>query len=86
MRDDNVSPTRIEAAVRARQEADRLLHCLLHDRVAIEHRSAEAGRVDPLKELTGNSAMDRAIESTRAMIEEVDAFLADTLEPSTAAS
>ncbi len=67
---------RIAQAVKARTDAESLLSTLLADRNASEQRFAEAGKKDPVKMLTGTSAMDNAIQSTREMIDNLDAMIA----------
>ena len=64
-------------AVEARDKANRLLRRLLADRQASEQRFAEAGKCDPIKYMTGISSLDRAIDSTRAMIEHIDDLLSE---------
>lgn len=53
----------------ARQRAQQLLDELIDARAQSESRLAELNRTDILKRVTGKSAMDTAIESTRQMIE-----------------
>lgn len=66
----------IEAAV-LRQQADGLLRRLLADRELSEQRLAASGRRDPIKTVTGVTALERAIASTKSMIAEMDLLLAD---------
>jgi hypothetical protein len=66
---------RRRVAAAARDQADALLRRLLQDRRQSEARFADAGKSDPLKELTGESAMDRAIASMREMIRRMDELL-----------
>ena len=61
--------------MRARDQADVLLQRLLRDRRQSEARFAEAGKHDPLKNLTGSSSLDRAIDATREMIRHMDDLL-----------
>jgi hypothetical protein len=63
---------RIHVATQTREEADVLLARLLSDRRLSEQRYAAAGKSDPMKRLTGASALDRAIVSTRQMITHMD--------------
>ncbi len=60
-----------------RDQADALLDRLLAERTRTERRLAEAGRTDPLKLVTGRSAIDNAIAATREMIRDVDELLGD---------
>lgn len=66
----------IEAAV-LRQQADGLLKRLLADRELSEQRLAASGKRDPIKTVTGVTALERAIASTRSMIADMDLLLAD---------
>jgi hypothetical protein len=63
--------TQIET-VRMRQQAHALLARLLSDREQSEQRQAETGRRDPLKFVTGRSALDNAIATTRELIVRLD--------------
>lgn len=65
----------IALSLRTRDEAEGLLDRLIAERGAAERRLAEDGRHDPIKDLTGASAFDRAIESTRRMIGHMDELL-----------
>lgn len=58
-----------------RKQADDLLHRLVENREAIERRIEAAGRTDPLKSITGRSALDDAIEITRDLIARADGVL-----------
>jgi hypothetical protein len=64
-------------AAQTREQAGALLQRLLADRAGIEQRSAERGNLDPIKDLTGSSALDRAIARTREMIRHMDELLAE---------
>lgn len=61
--------TRLKETVDAREHAERLLIELIDCRAQSEARLAELSRSDVLKQVTGTSAMDNAIESTRKMIQ-----------------
>lgn len=61
----------VEATI-LRQQAGDLLNRLMVDREAAERRQAETGRRDPLKAVTGTTALERAIASTREMISQMD--------------
>ena len=58
-----------------RRQADDLLHRLIDNRVTIEKKVSEAGRKDPMKFITGHSAIDDAIDSTRQLITHMDELL-----------
>ncbi len=62
-------------AVTLRQQAADLLGRLLADREAAERRLAENGRRDPIRAVTGATALERAIASTRDMIAQMDLLL-----------
>jgi len=82
--DDQITaPADIAATIRARQEADLLLLRLLSDREGSEQRFAEAGKNDPVKNVTGVSALDRAIARTRDMIRRLNQRISrlDTFAP-----
>lgn len=63
-------------AATLRTQADALLQRLLADRETSEQRLAAAGKRDPLKTVTGSTALERAILATRGMIAEMDLMLA----------
>lgn len=60
-----------------RDQADALLDKLIDERTRSERRLAEAGRTDPLKLVTGRSAIDNAIAATREMIRDADELVVD---------
>ena len=72
----SVQLERIATTLEAREQAEEVLQRLLVDRRLSEQRFEEAGKRDPLKDLTGTSALDRAIQSTRQMIEHLDELIA----------
>ncbi len=76
MSDSNGQPNETGPAG-VRDQADALLDKLIAERTRSEHRLAEAGRTDPLKLVTGRSAIDNAIAATREMIRDVDELLGD---------
>ena len=69
------NPVLIETK-RMRELASAVLDRLLVERVECEMRLAESGRRDPLKTVTGASAMDNAVVTTRDIIKRMDAMLA----------
>lgn len=69
---------RFAEAALMRDEACRLLDRLTLERDRCEQRFAEAGRSDPLKVVTGRTAMDNAVDDTRDMIRHMDELLAET--------
>jgi hypothetical protein len=58
-----------------RQQAAALLKRLIADRDQSEQRHAELGKRDPLKSITGRSALDNAIVATRELIVRLDELL-----------
>lgn len=61
-------------ACRLRDQTQALLDRLVADRAESEHRQHQAGRRDPLKVVTGRSALDQAIEAAREMLDRVNAL------------
>jgi len=59
----------------ARTRADRLLRSLLEESALLESRLADSGRLDPIRAVSGQSAMDRAIASTRSILGAMDRLL-----------
>jgi hypothetical protein len=66
----------VRCAVEMRREAELMMVRLLCDRQRSEQHDAELGRPDPMKDLTGCSAFDRAVTAIEAMIEQLDAIIA----------
>ncbi len=73
----SAQPDRIRLAADARDQADVVLRTLIEDRRWSEERFAENGKHDPLKNLTGESSLDRAVASTKEMIAHMDKLLAE---------
>lgn len=65
-----------------RDQADALLAKLIKDRAMCEQRLAEKGQADPIKVVTGRSAIDKAIAETRAVIRNVDKLQSQAPQPS----
>ena len=65
----------LEASLEARRRASQVLRTLLAESALLESRLADTGRLDPIRAVSGRSAMDRAIETTRSMIGSVDRLL-----------
>lgn len=78
MSDSNRQPNET-GPVGVRDQADALLDKLIAERRGSERRLAEAGRTDPLKLVTGRSAIDNAIAATREMIRDVDELVAESV-------
>ena len=58
-----------------RQRTGELLQRLKINRNTIEQRFCDSGRHDPMKFITGKSAMDNAISSTHMLITHMDKLL-----------
>lgn len=71
----NRSTQTLVQAENLRDQADRLLSDLLTARLGCEERLAESGRRDPIKFVTGRTALDNAILETRAMLSQMDQLL-----------
>jgi hypothetical protein len=67
----------VRLATEGRQRAGVLLDDLIVDQRQSEKRMAAAGKRDPIKHLTGSSALDRAIEMTKQMIRSMDELIAE---------
>lgn len=63
--------------VQRREEAKALLDTLLAAKRSSERNLAEIRRADLVKQVTGKSSMDNAIESTKRLIASFDRVLAD---------
>lgn len=58
-----------------RRQAGALLDRLVSSREATEQHSAETGRPDPMKQVTGSTALDGAISMTRKIVLDTDELL-----------
>lgn len=72
----SVQLERLATTLEAREQAEEVLQRLLVDRRLSEQRFDEAGKKDPLKDLTGTSALERAIDATRQMMKHLDELIA----------
>ena len=68
-------PRRRTETVRIREQASELLSELLAQRDMLEVSLEEGGRRDQMKSITGRSALDNAILSTRRIIQSIDRLL-----------
>ena len=64
-------------AQQLRAQAVQLLHELVANRDGSDQRHLEAGKRDPLRLITGKSALDQAIASAQAMILNMDSVIAN---------
>jgi len=69
-----------DEALATLREACRLLELLREDRARIEERLAATRRLDPVRVVTGRSALDRACAETEELIRQVDDYLSETAE------
>jgi hypothetical protein len=60
-----------------RRQARALLDRLQTERESSERRLAETGKRDPMKFITGRTAMESAIAAAREMVQKMDQLLAD---------
>ena len=67
----------LSEAAQLRRQAGDLLARLIDDRESSEQRLAAAGKRDPIKTVTGVTALERAILATREMIADMDMLLAE---------
>jgi hypothetical protein len=64
-------------AAALRQEARDLLSRLMADREQSDRRAIESGKRDPMKAITGRTALENAIVATREMVRHMDLLLAE---------
>lgn len=65
----------LNETLQMRRQAHDLLDRLQADRAFTEHRLAETGKRDPMRAVTGQTALDRAIASAKDMITHIDGVL-----------
>jgi hypothetical protein len=64
-------------ALLLRRQAGDLLCRMLADRETLDRRLSESGKCDPIRSITGASALERAITDARAMIARMDLLLGE---------
>jgi len=69
-----------DSALAVLREACRLLDSLRQERDRLDERLAAAGRKDPVKLVTGQTALDRVCTETEEMIRVMDEHLSETAE------
>ncbi|MBX3354959.1 MAG: hypothetical protein KF724_04595 [Phycisphaeraceae bacterium] len=69
-----------DQALAALRDACRLLEDLRQERERLEERLRSAGRRDPIRIVTGQTALDRACEETEELIRTMDELLSETAE------
>ena len=67
----------LRVADETRHQAGRLLRRLLIEQHHSDERFAQAGRRDPIKALTGFSALERAVVTTRDLISRIEEVMAE---------
>ena len=67
----------LNETLQMRRQAQELLDRLMADRDSSERRLAEAGKRDPMRAVTGQTAFDGAIASAKDMLTHIDTLLAD---------
>jgi len=65
-------PTDATGIEEIRTNARHLLSRMLSDRAEIEERLKESGRIDPVRVVTGRSALDATIHATQRMLAMLD--------------
>lgn len=73
----NTLMPRLHGSKKVREQAGRILNELLADSEQLQSRLAEFGRVDPIKSVTGTSSLEKAITSTRELIQDMDRLAAE---------
>ena len=70
----------------ALRRACALLEELETERAALDRRLAEARRLDPMRQASGCTSLDRAVEETRRLVRELDEALCRAAESARGAS
>ncbi len=76
-REVSSDPDPIVETARIRGQASDIFHRLVVERDRSEQRLARAGAADPIKLITGRSAIENAIAATREMMRRMDRLLAE---------
>lgn len=69
-----------DSALSTLRDACRLLDELRQERERLDERLAAAGRVDPIRLVTGQTALERACGETEELIRVMDELLTETAE------
>jgi len=77
MSDPQLTQQTVDLAVETRTQAGLLLRKLQIDRARSEKRCSEFGLRDPVKDLTGLSAIERAIVETKEAVTRMDELIND---------
>ena len=63
------------ACLRMRHRAEALLNRLMKNRIRTEQYHTDQGTTDPMRSVTGHSAIDNAIDHTREILRNLDRVL-----------
>lgn len=74
----NLGPEALREAQAAHADAGRVLARLIRDRLLAEARMNETGRRDPLRQVTGASALDRAVVATQSIVDRLELLLLES--------
>ena len=65
-----------------KEQAQRVLERLMQNRTTSQQYHKDAGHNDPLSTVTGRSAIDRAIDTTRDILKDLESVVQETPRPS----
>lgn len=65
-----------------KEQAQRALERLMQNRTSSQQYHEEIGQSDPLSSVTGRSAIDRAIDTTRDILNDIESVVQETPRPS----
>ena len=65
-----------------KQQAQRALERLMQNRTSSQQYHDDIGQSDPLSSVTGRSAIDRAIDTTREILNDIESVVQETPRPS----
>ena len=65
-----------------KEQAQRVLERLMQNRTTSQQYHEDAGQNDPLSTVTGRSAIDRAIDTTREILQDLESAVQDKPRPS----
>ena len=60
-----------------KEQAQRVLERLMQNRTTSKQYHKDAGQTDPLSTVTGRSAIDRAIDTTREILQDLESAVQD---------
>ena len=65
-----------------KEQAQRALERLMQNRTSSQQYLDDIGQSDPLSSVTGRSAIDRAIDTTREILNDIESVVQETPRPS----